>query len=142
MTVAAGRVEYHEGTEESMSPVHRSLAGDILAFDLGQEMRVIREELRGGRARIARTLIKEGSLRATLVGLAAGGALDEHDAAGAVTIHVVDGEVELTAGGETQAYPTGSLIAIGRRVRHAVRSEKGAMFLLTLSTPAADAEPR
>ena len=125
-----------------MSPVHRSLAGEVLAFDLDEEMRVVREELVGGRLRIARTLVKEGSLRLTLVGLAAGGSLDEHDAAGPISIHVVEGELQLTAGGETRTYATGALVALDRRVRHAVRSQQGAMFLLTLSTAGSDAESR
>jgi quercetin dioxygenase-like cupin family protein len=116
-----------------MSPVHRSLAGEVLAFDLAEEMRLIREQLVGGRVRIARTLVKEGSLRLTLVGLAPGARVDEHDAAGPVTINVLEGELELTAGGETGTYATGALIALERRVRHAVRSQRGAMFLLTLS---------
>jgi hypothetical protein len=38
-----------------MNPVHRSLAGEVLAFDLDEEMRLIREQLVGGRVRIART---------------------------------------------------------------------------------------
>ena len=125
-----------------MSPVHRSLAGEVLAFDLTEEMRLVREELVGGRVRIARTLVKEGSLRVTLVGVAPGGGLDEHDAAGPITIQVVEGELELIAGGETRTYATGSLIAVDRRIRHAVRSQQGAMFLLTLSTPSPDAGPR
>ena len=125
-----------------MSAVHRSLAGKVLAFELGEEMHLIREQLSGGRDRIARTLVKEGSLRLTLVGLAPGGGLDEHDAPGPITIHVLEGELELTAGGETGTYAMGALIAVGRRVRHAVRSQRGAMFLLTLSTPQSDAEPR
>jgi quercetin dioxygenase-like cupin family protein len=128
--------------EESMSPVRRSLAGDVLAFDLAEEMRHVREELVGARVRIARTLAKEGSLRLTLVGLAPNGALDEHDAVGPITIQVVEGELDLTAGGETRTCATGSLIALDRRVRHSVRSQRGAMFLLTLAAPASDAGPR
>ena len=121
-----------------MSPVHRSLAGEALAFDLAQEMSLVREELVGGRVRIARTLVKEGSLRLTLVGLAPGGALDEHDAPGPITIHVLEGELELVAGGARGTYATGALIALNRRVRHAVRSERGAMFLISLSASDSD----
>lgn len=125
-----------------MSPVHRSLAGEVLTFDLAEEMRLVREELVGGRIRIARTLVKEDSIRLTLVGLAPGGGLDEHDAPGPVTIHVMEGELEVTAGGETATYAAGALIALDRRVRHAVRSLRGAMFLLTLAASGPDAEPR
>ena len=125
-----------------MSPVHRSLAGEVLAFDLAEEVRLVREELVGGRGRIARTLVKEGSLRLTLVGLAPGAGLDEHDAPGPITIHVVEGELEVTAGGESATYATGALIALDRRVRHAVKSLRGGMFLLTLAASSSDAEPR
>ena len=125
-----------------MTPVHRSLAADVLEFDLGEEMQIVRDELALGRARIARTLVKEGPLRLTLVGLGPGGALHEHEAGGPVTIHVLDGELELNAGGETRAHRVGALIALDRRVRHAVSSSRGALFLLTLAALIPNAEPR
>ena len=125
-----------------MTPVHRSLTADVLAFDLGDEMQTVRDELAAGRARVARTLVKEGPLRLTLVGLGPGGALHEHEAAGPVTIHVLDGELELNAGGETRAYRIGALIALDQHVRHAVRSSPGALFLLTLAAPISNAESR
>ena len=125
-----------------MTPVHRSLAGDVLAFDLGEEMQLVRGELAAGHARIARTLVKEGTLRLTLVGLSPGGAMHEQEAGGPVTIHVLDGELDLNAGGETRAHRVGALIALDRRVRHAISSSRGALFLLTLAAPSANAEPR
>jgi quercetin dioxygenase-like cupin family protein len=125
-----------------MTPVHRSLAGDVIALDLSEEMQIVRDELAEGHARIARTLVKEGPLRLTLVGLSPGGAMHEHEAGGPVTIHVLDGELELNAGGETRAHRVGTLIALDRRVRHAVSSSRGALFLLTLAAPTANAEPR
>ena len=33
-----------------MTPVHRSLVGDVLAFDLGEEMQIVRDELASRRA--------------------------------------------------------------------------------------------
>jgi quercetin dioxygenase-like cupin family protein len=119
-----------------MTPVHRSLAGDVLAFDLGEEMQTVRDELATGRARMARTLVKEGPLRLTLVGLSPGGAIKEHEAEGPITIHVLDGELEVNAGGESRKHGAGALIALDQRVRHAVSSSRGAMFLLTLSANA------
>jgi quercetin dioxygenase-like cupin family protein len=116
-----------------MTPVHRLLAGDVLAFDLSEEIQLVRGELAAGHARIARTLVKEGPLRLTLVGLSPGGAMHEHEAGGPVTIHVLDGELELKAGGETRSYRAGAVIALDQRVRHAVSSSIGALFLLTLA---------
>jgi quercetin dioxygenase-like cupin family protein len=125
-----------------MTPVHRALAGDVLALDLGKEMQLVRGELAAGHARIARTLVKEGPLRLTLVGLGPGGVMREHEAGGPVTIHVLDGELELDAGGETRVHRVGALIALDRRVRHAVSSSRGALFLLTLAAPTANVEAR
>lgn len=119
-----------------MTPVHRSLAGDVLTFDLAEEMQLARDELAAGRVRVARTLVKEGALRLTLVSLGAGASIHEHDAEGPITIHVLDGELELSAGGESRSHGPGALIALDKRVRHAVSSARGAMFLLTLSAKA------
>lgn len=119
-----------------MTPVHRSMAGDVLAFDLGKEMQLVHDELAAGRARIARTLVKDGALRLTLVGLSPGAAIHEHEAEGPITIHVLAGELELTAGGETRVHAVAALIGLGPQVRHAVSSLHGAMFLLTLSAKA------
>ena len=124
-----------------MTPLHRSLSGDVLAFDLVAEMEFVRAELAEGHARIARTLVKEGALRLTLIGLSPGAAMHEHESAGPVTIHVLDGSLDLDAEGETHAHQAGSIVALDRRVRHAVRSSYGALFLLTLAAPTTSAEP-
>jgi len=56
--------------------------------------------------------------------------------------NVLDGELELNAGGETRTHRVGILVALDRRVRHAISSSRGALFLLTLTAPSANAEPR
>lgn len=116
-----------------MTPVHRTLAGDVLAFDLAAEIRTVREELAATHSRIARTLVKEGPLRLTLVGVGAGGSLREHQAEGPISIHVLEGEIALDAGGQTRTMPAGSLAALDAGVRHAVRSSRGGLFLLTVA---------
>jgi len=120
-----------------MTPVHRTLQDDVLAFDLAAEMQIVRAELAGGHARIARTLVKEGPLRLTLIGLSPGGGLHEHHAQAPITIHVLEGEIELDAGGKVSVLPTGRLAALDGGVPHAVRSHGGGMFLLTLAAGSA-----
>ena len=120
-----------------MTPVQRSLAGDVLTFDLAEEMRLISAELTDGRARSARTLVKDGPLRLTIIGLGPGGSLTEHEAPGPITIQVLGGVLELNAGGELREHRAGALVALDQRVRHAVSSANGAMFLLTLAAPTA-----
>lgn len=125
-----------------MTPVHRELSSDVLAFELNDEMRIVREELVGAHERIARTLVKEGPLRLTLVGVNPGGALRPHEAAGPIAVQVLEGEIELEAAGATRTLAPGSLVVLDGGVRHAVRSPRGGIFLLTLAAPAAPRAPR
>lgn len=117
-----------------MTPVHRALASDLIAFSLSDEIRIIRDELHGAHARIARTLVKEGPLRLTLVGMKPGGSLRPHEAAGPITIHVLEGEIALDAAGTTRTLSVGMLVALDGGVRHALHSQNGGMFLLTVAT--------
>ena len=115
-----------------MSPVQRPLSSTTLAFDLQDEMRVVRSELDDHGARAARTLVKEGPLRLTLIGIRAGGSMHEHVAEGPITIHALDGTIVVRAGGEERTLAPGGLMALDGGVRHEVRSESGGIFLLTL----------
>lgn len=128
--------------EDIMSPVHRTLASSALAFDLADEMRIVRSELDAGHSRIARTLVKEGALRLTLIGVRAGGGMHEHVADGPITIHALEGTIVVHAAGETIRLAAGSLVAIDGGVRHDVSSSEGGLFLLTLIAPEAARAPR
>jgi quercetin dioxygenase-like cupin family protein len=118
-----------------MSPVHRTLASAVLAFDLIDEMRIVRAELSAGHARIARTLVKEGPLRLTLIGVRPGGGMHEHVAEGPITIHALEGTIIVHAGSEPRTLAAGGLMAIDGGVRHDVSSDEGGLFLLTLIAP-------
>jgi quercetin dioxygenase-like cupin family protein len=118
-----------------MSPRHRTLEGDILAFDLAGEMRLVRAELIEGRTRVARTLVKEGPLRVTLIGLKPGGSMAEHKADAPISIHVLEGEIVLQIGKDARFLASGVLAAVDAGVRHAVSSPRGGVFLLTLAAP-------
>jgi len=69
-------------------------------------MQIVRDEPAAGRARIAQTLVKEGALRLTL-GDSVPAARLMSTAEGPVTIHVLDGELDLNASGETHAHRVG-----------------------------------
>jgi len=118
-----------------MTPVHRPMANDFLSFDLSEEIRLVREALRGVHERIARTLVKEGPLRLTLVGVNPGGALRPHMAAGPIAVHVLEGEIVFDAAGASRTLRAGALVVLDGGVRHAVHSPRGGIFLLTLAAP-------
>jgi quercetin dioxygenase-like cupin family protein len=120
-----------------MSPVQRPISGSALTFALEDEVRIVREQL-GPVSRIARTLVKNGPLRLTLIGLAPGGALAPHSTEGRITVQVLEGEIEFEADGQWQSLAAGSILALGARVVHGARSTSGGMILLTVVASARD----
>jgi quercetin dioxygenase-like cupin family protein len=115
-----------------MSPVQHRITGAALSFSLEDELRVLKDELAKAAERIGRTLVKDGPLRVTLVGVRADGAMREHRAPGPVTIHVLEGEIEVSAADQTWPLHAGNLLALDGGVVHAVTSKTGGIFLLTV----------
>ncbi|HET9983774.1 MAG TPA: cupin domain-containing protein [Longimicrobiales bacterium] len=83
----------------------------------------------------ARTLVREGPLRVTLVGLGPRGELAPHRAVGPIAIHVVSGELDFRVDGERQRLRAGDVLSLAAGVVHDVESYGGARFLLTLVDP-------
>jgi quercetin dioxygenase-like cupin family protein len=77
-------------------------------------------------------------LRQTLVALAAGQQLHEHDSPGEATLQVLEGHVRLTAGDEAWEGKTGDYVTIPPR-RHALESIEDSVVMLTVvkNVPAA-----
>ncbi len=116
-----------------MPSIQRPLSGDILVFDVDEEReRAADPELVERSGRNARTLLKNGPLRVTVVALGAGGELAEHETAGPITVQVVEGRIRFIAGGKEHDVGPGQLLAAGPGVRHRVTSTEGASFLLTV----------
>ena len=71
--------------------------------------------------------------RAVLIGLEPGQELGDHQVKEYAYVHVVDGEVEVSAGGESLAAPAGTLLRFEPDERRAVASSAGARILLFLA---------
>lgn len=122
-----------------MPSIQRPLSGDILIFDIDEEReRAGDPEVIDRSGRAARTLLKEGPLRVTLVVLGPGGELAEHQAPGPITVQVVEGRIRFRAGDDEHDLGPGQLLTAGPGVRHRVSSDDGAAFLLTVSHPEGD----
>jgi quercetin dioxygenase-like cupin family protein len=115
-----------------MSPVQHPIHGRALSFVLDDELRILRQQLEAAPGRLGRTLVKVGPLRATLVGLTPGGALRPHKADGPITLHVLEGTIELEAEGRAWTLAAGMLFALDAGIVHAVTAPRGGIFLLTL----------
>jgi len=115
-----------------MSPVKHPVSGPTLTFSLAEEIALLKTELRTAPARSAKTLIKEGPVTVTLIGVNPGGSLHEHKAGGPITIQVLEGEIEFAIGETTRALSAGTLLALDGGIAHAVHSAHGGVFLLTV----------
>ena len=116
-----------------MSPADRTLASDALRFRLEDEQARLNDPAlleRSGRN--ARTLVKQGSLRVTLVTVGAGGKIAPHRAAGPITVQVLSGDIRFHAAGQNHRLAAGDLLALNARIEHEVASDAGGSFLLTV----------
>ena len=96
---------------------------------------LIEEHLTRARAassrRSAATLTHQGELRQTLIALAAGAALHEHEAPRAATLHVLVGSARLVAGEEGVDLPAGTMTDVPHR-RHALEAREDTVVVLTV----------
>ena len=97
---------------------------------------------RGSSGRSAQTVFggHEHALRQTVIALAAGQALDEHNSPGEATVYILSGRVRLTSGALGWDGMAGDLIVVpdGRHSLHAVED---AAVLLTVVKQGGDRNP-
>jgi quercetin dioxygenase-like cupin family protein len=74
----------------------------------------------------------EHTLRQTVIALAAGQSLDEHENPGEATVHVLHGRVRLTAGDASWEGWIGDLLIVPRS-RHSLKALEDASVLLTVA---------
>src|SRR6185437_12073280 len=72
------RMEYRNLRDDSMSSMHRTIEGQVLVNHLTQDEMLIDTTLLAQHGRSARTLVKEGPLRVTVIALAANATLPAH----------------------------------------------------------------
>ena len=117
-----------------MSSVGRPLSGDVLRFHLGEEReRVNDPALLERHGRNARTLLKAGPLRVTLVMVHAKGHIAAHRSDGPITLHVLDGDIQFRGAGQEHRLVAGDLLVASAGLEHDVASDAGGTFLLTVA---------
>jgi len=80
-----------------MSSMDRTLDADIQLHHLAKNAQLLDPALLTTHGRTARTIVKEGPLRLTVMQLGAGGTLPSHSTNAFVTIHLIEGGVVFTA---------------------------------------------
>ena len=132
----AGRWEVGAVSKEAGHAYSREhqLKGDALLFDLSEQATsILAEAGLGSAARAARTLIKDGPLRLTIVGLKAGGSLRDHKAGGPVSIQLLQGEVEVMVGGRSQRLTEKQALVLGADIVHSVSAHADSVILLSIA---------
>lgn len=89
--------------------------------------------LTSDRGRSAELVLHDGELRQTLIALAAGTELGEHNAPPAASLQVLRGRVQVSVEGGAEEISTGELWLLTHE-RHAVTAMEDTVFLLTTVT--------
>lgn len=127
MSAPTGRLRTH--------PAER-FAGAEHVLDLPAALEELRAEGRRGDAGTASqghrqiSLLHHGPVRMVLYAFEAGGRLPEHQAPGWVTIHVLQGAIEVQTPSARHMLRTGQVLALAPDVRHDVRALEAAEVLL------------
>jgi quercetin dioxygenase-like cupin family protein len=109
-------------------------APEHLAFDLHAEAAALEDEptpkQHGHRQK---TLFKNSGRTVALFVLDPGASLAEHATSGIVTVQAIEGDLDVTAGGVDYPLRAGMLLVMAPGVRHDVRAQSRAVFLLQVS---------
>ena len=81
---------------------------------------------------VSRTIVENDAGTLTLFAFDAGQGLSEHSAPFDAFVHVLDGEVELTIGGEAVRAAAGQVVVMPANVPHAVKARVPFKMLLTM----------
>ena len=115
------------------SPPAERFAGSSHALSLSQELAALRREehpARNGHRQI--TLFHRGPVTQVLFSFESGGHLERHRARGLVTIHVLEGALNVQADGRDHPLQAGEVLILDPDVAHDVRAPKLAAMLLTV----------
>jgi quercetin dioxygenase-like cupin family protein len=126
------------GTKHTYLKTH-TLTGAVLSFAVGLEDAALRERAsttRSGRA--AKTLVKDGPLRITLIVLRKGAALSPHQVDGVLSIQVLRGRVRVSAEGAVVDLSSNGLLVLDQEVAHTAEALADCALLITVAmTPGA-----
>jgi quercetin dioxygenase-like cupin family protein len=80
----------------------------------------------------AHTITKQSGMRVVLIALKAGGEMNEHHADAPITLHGLQGCVNLTVGDQTVRLTPGLLVTVAQGLPHRLEAIDESAFLLTI----------
>ncbi len=114
-----------------------TLAGAMLSFALSAEDAGIRERAQSAKSgRVAKTLVKEGRLRVTLIAMRNGSRLGAHQVEGVVSVQVMRGRARVSAGGASIDVAANGLLVLQEEVSHTLEALADCALLVTVAMSA------
>lgn len=110
------------------------LSGRQLQFQMDKEqLALLARASDSSTGRTAKTLVKEGPLRLTLVALRRGARMAKHHVDGQASIQVLRGKLRIGTEAGSIELGSGDLLVLNRGVEHAVEARSDCAFLITMS---------
>ena len=122
-------------------PHSKPAAGPYRELDLTGELEELHREPQWMTGHNAKTLVKFDTLRIVLTALKAGSHIPPHQTAGRISIHTVQGRIQVRAEGRTFTLHAGRLLALDQGVRHDVEALEDSAFLLTIARTGGHSTP-
>lgn len=123
--------------EERDQPTYlrtHKLSGEHLAFLLQEEEEALLKNARASKSgRTAKTLVKDGHLRLTLVAMREGAEMREHTVDGPSSFQCLRGNVRFQLGDEAIELSAKSVLVLDAGVSHNVSALRDSTFLITSS---------
>jgi quercetin dioxygenase-like cupin family protein len=117
--------------------ITHTLSGAVLSFELSAEDAALRERATTAKSgRTAKTLIKEGRLRVTIIVMRKGAVLGAHQVEGAVNIHILRGRARVSAAGASTDLASGGLLVLQEEVPHTAEALSDCALLVTVAMSA------
>jgi quercetin dioxygenase-like cupin family protein len=111
-----------------------TIRAEHLAFFLREEEEALLKNAQASNTgRTAKTLVKDGSLRLTLVAMRAGAEMAEHTVDGPSSFQCLRGNVRFQLGDENLELSASSVLVLDAGVSHNVRALRDSTFLITIS---------
>jgi quercetin dioxygenase-like cupin family protein len=114
----------------------RALDAAFLSFTIDEQVNHLKQEKSWQSGdRNAVTLVKNPSVRVTLLALRRGASLREHHVEGPITIFIVEGSIDFIVGQDKCALKRGGFLTLERTVPHDVEALEDSVILLTIIQP-------
>lgn len=130
-------IHTYENTSSTATPLRpegeRILNASLVEMNLNNFINQVKNETTwADKDRNSLTIFKSDTLRIVLIGLHQNAELKPHKAMGAITVQVLEGNLEFKTDQESRQLEKGQMIVLQENITHSVKAISECFFLLTL----------